>query len=354
MYRLLIRPVLFLFPPETIHRILVVTLKTLFRIPGFRGIIERIYTFQDKGLETEFLGFTFRNPVGLAAGFDKNAEVYSELHAFGFSFVEVGTVTPKGQPGNPRPRSFRIPKDKGLINRMGFNNDGAEAAAVKLSRRRPKELILGGNVGKNTRTPNNRAADDYEAVFRIIHDYVDYFVINVSCPNISDLHVLQDQEFLEIILKRILEVRRELQSAKPVLLKISPDLNNKQLDETIDLVSRLKLDGIVATNTTITRNNLKTKERKLDSIGEGGMSGAPITERSLEIVRYISNRTQGKLPIIAAGGIMTVSDALNMLGAGATLIQIYTGFIYNGPAFVKRINKAILRMKNQYPEREAQ
>jgi len=345
MYRLFIRPLLFLLSPETIHHILVSMLKILFRIPGVRWFCSRLFVLNDKRLETEFLGMHFRNPVGLAAGFDKNAEVFNELYAFGFSFIEVGTITPKGQPGNPKPRSFRIPADRGLINRMGFNNLGAEAAVSNLSRRRPKSLILGGNIGKNTQTPNQQAAADYEAVFRAIHDHVDYFVINVSCPNISDLHILQDKDFLESILKRILEVRSEFRSVKPVLLKISPDLNNRQLDDTIGVVSRLGLDGIVATNTTITRNGLRTSPEKLDAIGEGGMSGAPITERSLEVVKYITEKTGGRMPVIAVGGIMNVTDALNMIRAGASLIQLYTGFIYEGPALVRKINRAILKAR---------
>lgn len=285
---------------------------------------------------------TFSNPVGLAAGFDKNAEVFREFHAFGFSFIEVGTVTPKGQPGNERPRSFRIPRDKGLINRMGFNNHGAEAAARKLSCKRPKELILGGNIGKNTGTPNEDAVADYEAVFKALYNSVDYFVINVSCPNITDLHKLQDQESLESILGRILEIRKEMPESKPVLLKISPDLNDKQLDETLEIVTRLNLDGIVATNTTITRDGLKTSPEKIEAIGKGGMSGAPITGRSLEIVKYIHQKTAGNLPIIAVGGIMSVEDAMHMFDAGATLIQLYTGFIYEGPGLARRINRALL------------
>jgi dihydroorotate dehydrogenase len=285
--------------------------------------------------------------VGLAAGFDKNAEIYREFHAFGFSFIEVGTVTPEGQPGNPKPRSFRIPRDRGLINRMGFNNHGAEAAAAKLSAKRPKGLILGGNIGKNTQTPNEAAVNDYEAVFRAIYPGVDYFVVNVSCPNISDLRKLQDQDSLEQILGRILEIRKEMEVRKPVLLKISPDLNNKQLDETLEIVERLKLDGLVATNTTIRRDGLKTTGIEIESIGNGGMSGAPITERSLEVVKYVHIKTQGKLPIIAVGGIMGVQDALNMLDAGATLIQLYTGFIYEGPGLAKRINRELLRRRKQ-------
>ncbi len=345
MYRLLIRPLLFLLPPESIHTLLVRLLHVLYRIPGFNRIIHNSYHINHKALETEFLGMKFSNPVGLAAGFDKNAAVFREFHAFGFSFIEVGTVTPLGQSGNPRPRSFRIKADRGLINRMGFNNHGAEAAAKKLDVKRPKGLILGGNLGKNTLTPNEEAVSDYEAVFRAIYDRVDYFVVNVSCPNISDLRKLQDQESLEAILGRLLKIRNEMEQKKPVLLKISPDLNNQQLDETLEIVERLKIDGIVATNTTIRRDGLNTSKEKIDAIGNGGLSGAPITERSLEVVRYVHRKTGGKLPIIAVGGIMGVQDALNMLDAGATLIQLYTGFIYEGPGLVKRINRAILKKR---------
>lgn len=345
MYRVLIRPLLFLLPPETIHRLLVSFLRIIFRIPGIHWLVKRIYHLNHPALHTEFLGMTFTNPVGLAAGFDKNAESYREFHAFGFSFIEIGTVTPKGQPGNERPRSFRIPKDRGLINRMGFNNHGAEAAAMKLGRKRAKGLILGGNMGKNTQTPNEEAVSDYEAVFRAIYDGVDYFVVNVSCPNITDLHKLQDQESLESILGRILAIREERSERKPVLLKISPDLNEKQLKETLEIVSRMKLDGIVATNTTITRDGLKTSQEKIEAIGSGGMSGAPITARSLEVVRFIHEKTAGNLPIIAVGGIMSVQDALNMFEAGATLIQLYTGFIYEGPGLAKRINRALLKRR---------
>jgi dihydroorotate dehydrogenase len=345
MYRTLIRPVLFLFSPETIHRIIALFLRIIFKIPGVYRCLSVIYHVNDPSLETGFLGLSFRNPVGLAAGFDKNAELYRELYAFGFSFIEVGTVTPVGQPGNERPRSFRIPRDKGLINRMGFNNHGAEAAAAKLSRRRPKGLILGGNIGKNTQTPNERASDDYEAVFRALYEYVDYFVVNVSCPNISDLHELQDQESLELILGRLLQIREEKTVRKPVLLKISPDLNDRQLDETLDIVTRMELDGIVATNTTIKRDGLRTSPEKIRTIGNGGMSGAPITARSLEVVRYIHDKTSGNLPIIAVGGIMGVEDAMHMFDAGASLIQLYTGFIYQGPGLVRNINRELIKRR---------
>jgi dihydroorotate dehydrogenase len=345
MYRYLIRPLLFLLPPETIHHLLISVLRTVFKIPGIFALVKNCYQVSHKSLETEFLGLHFSNPVGLAAGFDKNASVYREFFAFGFSFIEVGTVTPLGQPGNEKPRSFRIKRDRGLINRMGFNNQGAEAAASRLARKRPSGLILGGNIGKNTQTPNERAADDYEAVFNAIYDGVDYFVVNVSCPNITDLRKLQDQDSLEQILGRIIELRKNREIQKPVLLKISPDLNEKQLDETLEIVKRLKLDGIVATNTTVSRENLKTPGEQIQTIGKGGMSGAPITARSLEVVRYIHRQSEGKLPIIAVGGIMSVRDALNMLDAGATLIQLYTGFIYEGPGLVRRINRAILNRK---------
>lgn len=343
MYRYLIRPVLFLFPPETIHRFTSSFLRCIFAIPGVLPLVRRCYHLKNRALEKEVLGLHFQNPVGLAAGFDKNASIYREFHAFGFSFIEVGTVTPEGQPGNEKPRSFRLVRDRGLINRMGFNNHGAGAAAAKLARKRPKGLILGGNIGKNTHTPNERAADDYEAVFEAIYDGVDYFVVNVSCPNISDLRKLQDQESLEKILGRIVTLRDSKEPRKPVLLKISPDLNDRQLDETLEIIGRMHLDGVVATNTTIGRDGLQTPEEEIQAIGSGGLSGAPLTARSLEVVRYIHGKSGGTLPIIAVGGIMSVQDALNMLDAGASLIQIYTGFIYEGPGLVKKINRAILR-----------
>lgn len=347
MYRYFIQPLLFLLQPETIHHLLIRFLKLAFAIPGVKALTRSRFHIQEPALERDFLGLRFSNPVGLAAGFDKNAEVFREFSTFGFSFIEVGTVTPLGQPGNPKPRSFRLRADRGLINRMGFNNHGAVQAAKNLAVKRPKGLILGGNLGKNTSTPNEDAVADYESVFRALYSGVDYFVINVSCPNITDLHKLQDQDSLEAILSRIIEIREGMETRKPVLLKISPDLNQKQLDETLEIMKRLGIDGIVATNTTVSRKGLKTSQDKVAAIANGGMSGAPITQRSLEVVRYVNKKTDGNLPIIAVGGIMSVQDALNMLDAGATLIQLYTGFIYEGPGLVRKINKAILKREKK-------
>ncbi|MEZ5072013.1 MAG: quinone-dependent dihydroorotate dehydrogenase, partial [Bacteroidales bacterium] len=347
MYRFLIRPLLFLLPPETIHHLLVGFLRILCKVPGATALIRRMYYVTDPRLRTEFLGMSFDHPVGLAAGFDKNASVTREFHAFGFSFVEIGTVTPLGQPGNPKPRSFRLPADKALVNRMGFNNGGVQAAAERLAGKRPKGLVLGGNLGKNTQTPNDNAVGDYETVFRSLYDRVDYFVVNVSCPNISDLRKLQDQEGLERILGRLVTVRNQQTVRKPLLLKISPDLNDQQLDETLEIIRKLGVDGIVATNTTVARTGLKSDPETVASVGKGGLSGAPLTARSLEMVRAISQKTGGTLPIIAVGGIMSVEDALAMFDAGASLIQLYTGFIYGGPALAKRINRALLARMDQ-------
>lgn len=343
MYRVVIRPILFLFSPETIHHLLIGFLRFLFKIPGISRLTRRIYHVNSPLLQTDFLGLRFSNPVGLAAGFDKNGEIFKEFYNMGFSHIELGTVTPKGQPGNPKPRSFRIPSDKGLINRMGFNNHGLDALAAKLRTNRPEKLVIGGNIGKNTLTPNAEAVHDYESCFRGLYGLVDYFVVNVSCPNISDLHELQDQDGLERILGRLAEIRSKEELYTPILLKISPDLNTQQIDTSLSIVKKYGIDGIVATNTTIQRDNLKTGSERISEIGNGGMSGGPITSRSLEVVRYIHKKTEGKMPIIGVGGILSPEDAINMLNAGATLVQVYTGFIYNGPGFVRKINKAILR-----------
>jgi dihydroorotate dehydrogenase len=294
-------------------------------------------------LEVEVAGIKFPNPVGLAAGFDKNASFYNQFSSFGFGFIEIGTVTPLAQPGNRKPRIFRLKADKALINRMGFNNKGVNQAVKKLSKKH--NLIIGGNIGKNTATSNNVAYLDYLKCFRDLYPVVDYFVVNVSCPNISDLSKLQDQDMLEQILDELTKHRKTESVIKPIFLKVSPDLNTKQIDETLDIVTKTNIDGLVVSNTTVSRDNLKTSSKLVQKIANGGLSGLPIRHRSTEMIKYISNKTSGKIPIIGVGGIMTANDAMEKLAAGASLIQVYTGFIYEGPTIVKRINKALLQIK---------
>ncbi len=315
--------------------------KALFLVPLVKPLFRSRFTVNDTALEREVFGLRFKNPVGLAAGFDKNATFFNEFAAFGFAFIEVGTVTPKGQPGNPRPRSFRLRKDKALINRMGFNNHGVKTAAERLQRRKTS-IIIGGNIGKNTATENADAISDYAYCFESLYDQVDYLVINVSCPNISDLSHLQDRDQLSGILKELSTLRAAKQVRKPLLVKISPDLNFNQIDDVLDLIGEFGLDGIVAVNTTITRDGLRTDTGKVEQAGKGGLSGIPLKDRSTEIIRYIHNKSGGKLPIIGVGGIMSPEDAMEKLEAGASLVQIYTGFIYEGPALAKRINKALV------------
>ncbi len=336
MYKRILRPLLFLLPPETVHDLIVSMVRTGHRIPGVKRLLRSAFSFRHPRLGKEVLGLWFENPVGLAAGFDKNASFFKAFRMFGFGFIEVGTVTPEPQPGNPRPRSFRLPRDKALINRMGFNNLGVEAA-VKRLKSRSEGYIVGGNIGKNTLTPNDRAVDDYARCFDQLYDHVDYFVVNVSCPNISDMAELQDEEKLREILRRLVGIRETKQVRKPVLLKISPDLNWKQIDESLLIIRETGLDGIVATNTTITRDHLETPGERIKQIGRGGLSGSPLRDRSTEVIRYIRRKTGPGFPIIGVGGIMTVQDALDKIDAGADLLQIYTGFIYEGPCFVRRI-----------------
>ncbi len=341
MYKYLIRPILFRIYPETVHHLVVMAIKAAFWVPGIAYLAGKLCNVSHSKLKRTVFGLEFDNPVGLAAGFDKNASFYNEFSHLGFAFIEIGTVTPKAQPGNPKPRSFRLVKDKALINRMGFNNLGAEEVIKNLKKRKTR-IIIGGNLGKNTLTPNNQAVNDYIFTFNKLYEYVDYFVVNVSCPNISDLLELQDKDYLLEILKSLMNERSKRESAKPILLKISPDLNFKQIDEVIEIVEETNIDGIVATNTTTGRYNLSTTEEKIGQIGNGGMSGLPLKNRSTEIIRYISVKTNGKVPIIGVGGIMTPQDAIEKLRAGASLVQVYTGFIYEGPMLVKQINKKIL------------
>ncbi len=338
MYKI-IRPVLFLFSPENAHKIAFGGLKLAKKL-GLKPLLNSIYNPKTLKSETELFGLKFPNKVGIAAGLDKNAEVYDMLGSFGFGHIEIGTVTPKAQPGNPKPRSFRLTKDKALINRMGFNNNGIEAVVKQLKKRNNK-LIIGGNIGKNTLTPNEDALNDYIACFNGLYDHVDYIVVNVSCPNITDLRKLQDQDSLELILTTLDELRQQKQHKKPVLLKISPDLNDLQIDETLEVVEKCNIDGVIVANTTIRRDNLLSDNNKIDSIGNGGLSGKPLFEKTLEMIDYINNKTEDKLPIIGVGGVFTPDDAVKMLTAGASLVQLFTGFIYEGPAIAKRINKII-------------
>lgn len=342
MYKGIIRPLLFLLSPETVHHLVISLIRFFFAVPLVKPLVRAKYATRDIKLRREVFGLAFENPVGLAAGFDKNATFYRQFSAFGFSFIEVGTVTPLGQSGNARPRSFRLPEDRALINRMGFNNHGARTIAERLGKGRTN-MIVGGNIGKNTTTSNESAEEDYADAFIALYDYVDYFVVNVSCPNISDLSHLQDRDQLAGILSRLSSIRAGMLRKRPILVKISPDLNWEQIDDVLELVGEFNMDGIVATNTTVTRTGLSTTPEKIEKIGRGGLSGKPIRERATEIIRYISEKTGGTLPIIGVGGIMNPDDALEKLRAGASLVQVYTGFIYEGPGLVKKINKALLR-----------
>jgi dihydroorotate dehydrogenase len=345
MYKLIIKPLFFLFQPETIHHVVFKIIKFLCKIPGVSGIFKNCYLVNDKRLERKLFGLTFPNPVGLAAGFDKDAKLFDELGYFGFGFIEIGTLTPKAQPGNEAPRMFRLPEDEALINRMGFNNGGVDAAIKRLKKRKTK-IIIGGNIGKNKVTLNEDAVTDYEKCFEALFDYVDYFVVNVSSPNTPNLRALQDKEPLTKLLRRMKELNALKKNPKAILLKIAPDLTNEQLDDIVEIVQNTQIDGVIATNTTIDRSNLKTNKNKVDAIGAGGLSGKPLTKRSSEVVKYLSVKSNKSFPIIGVGGIYTGKDAIEMLNAGASLVQVYTGFIYEGPGIVKRINKELLKISN--------
>lgn len=343
MYRFIVRPLLFLFSPETAHNIIFFKIKVWRKIPGVFSLISALYKVRNPKLERNIWGIKFPSPVGLAAGLDKNATAYDAFDAMGFGFIEVGTATPKPQPGNPKPRLFRLIKDNAIINRMGFNNIGADAVAKNLDKSYRKNLIIGGNIGKNTLTANENAAADYEYSFKTLYGKVDYFVVNVSCPNVTNLTKLQNSDSLGEIVDRLVKYRSKQKVYRPILLKISPDLSFSQIDDSLNIINQFSLDGIVAVNTTTQRNGLLERRDRIDEIGNGGLSGKPLTERSLEVVRYISMKTNGKMPIIGVGGVMTVDDALNLLRAGAYLIQVYSGFIYSGPGLVKEIHKAIIK-----------
>ncbi len=340
MYKRILKPILFCFQPETAHHIAFTSINFLCALPLVKQCIRGVYNYKNKNLQREVFGLKFPNPVGLAAGFDKDAKLYEELACFGFGFIEIGTLTPVAQPGNPKPRSFRLPKDAALINRMGFNNEGVNAAVLRLKKRNP-DLIIGGNIGKNKITPNEEAVSDYEKCFHALFDDVDYFVVNVSSPNTPGLRELQDKDSLKNILVKLQAINNSKSKRKPLLLKIAPDLTNTQLDDIVAIAKEVKLDGIIATNTTISREGLSTEKSVIENIGAGGLSGQPVKKRSTEVVSYLCTRLGKEIPVVAVGGIHSAADAIEKLNAGAALVQLYTGFIYEGPGLIKQINKAI-------------
>ena len=339
MYKHILKPILFQFNPETAHNILFKSLAILRHVPFARSIIRSIYKKETPTLEKEVFGIKFPNPVGLAGGLDKNGEFYNDMANFGFGFVEIGSLTPKPQDGNAKPRCWRVPGDRAIINRFGINNKGVKNAVEHLKKVR-QEVIVAANISKNTTSINEEAANDYEVAFKLLYDFVDMFLVNVSCPNVVGLTSLQDISFLSDIVDKLLDLRMLFDNYKPILLKVSPDLSKEQLDDIIDYCLRSGIDGIVAGNTTRSRDGLTTiSQEKIDEIGNGGMSGAPIHKKNLELVRYVHQKSAGRLPIIGVGGIMSPEDAKAMLDAGASLVEIYSGFIFEGPALIKRINK---------------
>lgn len=342
MYKIIIRPILFLFDPEAIHHFVFGLLSAVGKIPGVFPLMKALFGYRDPRLEKDLFGIRFPNPVGLAAGFDKDAKLIDGLACFGFGFIEIGTLTPRPQPGNAKPRLFRLPKDRALINRMGFNNEGVEAAVARLKKRNSK-VIIGGNIGKNKDTPNEKAFSDYMLCFEALYPHVDYFVVNVSSPNTPGLRELQDKEPLKRLLSHVKGLSKSKEKVKPVLLKIAPDLGMVQLDDIVSIVRETKTDGVIATNTTIGREGLLAPQDKIVSIGAGGLSGKPLARKSTEVIAYLRKQLGQGYPIIGVGGIMSPGDALEKLNAGADLVQLYTGFIYEGPGVVKRTNKKLLQ-----------
>jgi len=343
VYKSVVKPLLFRLDAERAHHFVFDNLKRAARLPGTGALLRGLYDYQHPSLAREVFGLKFPNPVGLAAGFDKNAVLTDELATLGFGFVEIGTVTPRPQPGNPMPRLFRLPHDAALINRMGFNNDGAAAVAARLARRQNRQLIIGGNIGKNKDTPNEHAADDYVAAFEALAEVVDYFVVNVSSPNTPGLRELQDKKPLISLLQQVQARNLARPTPRPLLLKIAPDLTDAQLDDILEIARETQLSGLVATNTTISRAGLSTPTPTVAGYGAGGLSGRPLRARATEVIAYLHQKSRGELPIIGAGGIHSAQDALEKLAAGAALVQLYTGFIYEGPGLVRKINRALAR-----------
>ncbi len=340
MYRHFIKPIFFLLPAERAHYTAMNLLRFVHGVPGMPSLLRGMFAVKNKTLQRTLFGLTFDNPVGLAAGFDKDARWVDELSTLGFGFIEIGTLTPKAQPGNDKPRLFRLPTDEALINRMGFNNGGAAAAAERL-RKRSSRIIIGGNIGKNKITPNEEAVNDYLSCFETLFAHVDYFAVNVSSPNTPGLRALQEKEPLLHLLNTLQHANHAKPKRKPILLKIAPDLTDEQLNDIIDIVLESKIDGVIATNTTIAREPLVTAKNEIDAIGAGGLSGKPVAQRSTEVIRYLKEKSHNAFPVIGVGGIHSAQDAIDKLNAGADLVQIYTGFIYEGPGLVRKICEGI-------------
>jgi dihydroorotate dehydrogenase len=340
LYKFILQPLLFCFDAERVHRFAVNFLKFIFKIPFVPALMRWWYRYENPALAREVFGLRFPNPIGLAAGFDKDAELIDELASFGFGFIEIGTLTPQPQAGNDKPRLFRLKKDRALINRMGFNNHGVQSAVARLKKRRAK-VIVGGNIGKNKSTPNESALSDYLMSFEALFEYVDYFVVNVSSPNTPNLRALQEREPLQNLLLALQAKNQQKSKPKPILLKIAPDLTNEQLDEIVEVVLFTQIAGVIATNTTIDRQNLQTSTQDLEKIGAGGLSGSPLRKRATEVIRYLKTKSNHAFPVIGVGGIETAEDAHEKLEAGADLVQIYTGFIYEGASIVQRLNRGL-------------
>lgn len=346
MYKTLLKPLFFLRKPEEAHHLTVGLTKFIFNLPVVSSVVNSIFELDDPRLEREVFGLKFKNPVGLAAGFDKDAKVIDEMAMLGFGFIEIGTLTPKPQEGNPLPRLFRLPQDESLINRMGFNNGGVLEAVERLKTRK-SDVLVGGNIGKNKVTPNENAVDDYLFCLEALHGYVDYFVVNVSSPNTPNLRDLQEKEPLKRLLQAVKSANDKKSNPKPILLKIAPDLTDGQLDDIVEIVRETGIAGVIATNTTIDRSKLITPQAEVESIGAGGVSGKVLARRSTEVIRYLHQKSKGEFPIVGVGGIFSVEDAIEKLEAGASLLQVYSGMIYEGPGLIKKIKKGLLAYFSQ-------
>lgn len=341
VYKSLLKPILFRRNPEAAHHTTFGLINFSFNLPIVKSIVKSTFELDDRRLEREVFGLKFKNPVGLAAGLDKDAKLVDELAMLGFGFIEIGTLTPKPQEGNPQPRLFRLPQDEALINRMGFNNGGVLEAVERLKKRK-SDVIVGGNIGKNKVTPNEKAVDDYLFCLEALHPYVDYFVVNVSSPNTPNLRDLQEKEPLKQLLQAVKAANDAKPQPKPILLKIAPDLTDGQLDDIVEIVQETGIAGVIATNTTIDRTVLTTPKEEVDAIGAGGVSGKVLRKRSTEVIRYLHQKSGGQFPIIGVGGIFSAEDAIEKLEAGASLVQVYSGMIYEGPNLIKKIKKGLL------------